>query len=399
MSTIASGIKTPAADTSAPSWLREASGSVADLGVLIPIAVALIVINGLSTTAVLLPAGLAYLLVARIYRVPVSVQPLKAFGALAIATGVGSDVIAAGALLMGAVFLALGSTGLLDWSARLFPISIIRGIQLAVGLTLARIAWDLVSNPPTTFNHQLAPGWVAVATVAIAVALFLRRWLVLVVVVVSLALATAFGAVSGELSLGPSAIEFPHLDVATFATAAVLLVLPQIPLTFANSCLASADAARTYFGEAAYRVTPARLARSLGAINLFAGGISGMPICHGAGGMSAHYSFGARTGRAPAMIGFALLILAVAAGASLTLILTAFPLPVLAALLVVAGIVHVALLKDLTGTWAWSMALAVGVVGFVTNLAWAVAGGLAVYAAFKAASWVVRRRRGLDAQN
>src|SRR5665647_2557958 len=58
------------------TWWREASGSVADLGVLVPLAVVLVVGNGLSATAVLLPAGLTYLLVARVYRVPVADRPL-----------------------------------------------------------------------------------------------------------------------------------------------------------------------------------------------------------------------------------------------------------------------------------------------------------------------------------
>ena len=39
---------------------REVAGAVADLGVLVPIVVALILVNGLSASAVLLPAGLLY---------------------------------------------------------------------------------------------------------------------------------------------------------------------------------------------------------------------------------------------------------------------------------------------------------------------------------------------------
>src|SRR5579875_1295849 len=77
-----------------PAQLRfdgaELAGAVADLGVLVPIAVALIVKNGLSPTAVLLPAGLLYIVAGLVYRVPVPVQPLKAFGAIAIAKGLGS---------------------------------------------------------------------------------------------------------------------------------------------------------------------------------------------------------------------------------------------------------------------------------------------------------------------
>ena len=49
---------------------RELAGAVADLGVLVPIAVALIVKNGLSPTAVLLPAGLLYIAGRLVYRLP-----------------------------------------------------------------------------------------------------------------------------------------------------------------------------------------------------------------------------------------------------------------------------------------------------------------------------------------
>ncbi|MGH3062936.1 MAG: molybdate transporter family protein [Gaiellaceae bacterium] len=55
---------------------RELAGAVADVGVLVPIAVALIVSNGLSATAVLLPAGLLYIAAAFTYGLPFPVQPL-----------------------------------------------------------------------------------------------------------------------------------------------------------------------------------------------------------------------------------------------------------------------------------------------------------------------------------
>jgi SulP family sulfate permease len=79
---------------------RELAGAVADLGVLVPIAVTLIVANGLSPTAVLLPAALLYLVNAAVYGLPLPAQPLKAFGAIAIAEGLGADEIAAGAILL-----------------------------------------------------------------------------------------------------------------------------------------------------------------------------------------------------------------------------------------------------------------------------------------------------------
>jgi len=183
----------------------------------------------------------------------------------------------------------------------------------------------------------------------------------------------------GVPSWGPSALELPSLSTATFAAALTALVIPQLPLTFANSCLAPADAARTYFGERARRITPGRLSMTLGSANIFSGAIAGMPVCHGAGGLTAHYAFGARTGRAPLALGCALLVVGLAAGSGLAVILIAFPLPILAGLLATAGLLHIQLLKDLRGAREWSLATVVGTIGFGWNLAIALGVGLVLW--------------------
>lgn len=365
-------------------WWRESSGAVADLGVLVPIAVALIVSNGLSPTAVLLPAGVLYLTVARVYRLPVAVQPLKAFGAVAIAAGLGADVIAAGSLLMGAIFLILGVGGGLDKIAGMFPKSVIRGVQLSVGLLFVKVAWGLATAPPSSFREQLPSPWLTLFSLTLFGALlWLRNRAVLIVIATAVAASVVllFASGGGLGILGPSGIALPSLSVDTFITAFVLLVLPQLPLTFANSCLAPADAAVTYFGAAAARVTPSRLARTLGGANLFAGAISGMPVCHGAGGLSAHYAFGARTWRAPALIGGLLVMAAIGFGAVLADLLPLFPVSVLAALLGVAAVVHIGLLRDLRTPTQWVIAVTVGLIGVIWNLGWGVLIGLGLSAA------------------
>jgi sulfate permease, SulP family len=359
---------------------RELAGAVADVGVLVPIAVALIVSNGLSATAVLLPAGLLYVGAAFVYELPIPVQPLKAFGAIAIAKGLGSDEIAAGALLMGIVFVVLGRLRLLDVAARAFPKALIRGVQLTVGLLFLKIAWGLVLDPPQAFTeHALAPATAAALAAAAAIAaLTLRRYPVsLVLVAAGVLVMVWLGA--GGVALGPSELSIPSFDPATLGAAFTVLVLPQLPLSFANSCLATADAAKVYFGERARTIRPGRLATTFGSANLLAGAIGGMPVCHGAGGLTAHVAFGARTGGAPLVMGFALLTLGVGFGAGLAALLTAFPLPILAGLLATAGLLHIGLLRDLRGLPAWTLALSVGLVGYQVHLALALAGGLAVY--------------------
>jgi len=206
----------------------------------------------------------------------------------------------------------------------------------------------------------------------------LRKHLIALLLVV-LGLGIALVRSGAEMKLGPSGLPLPHLSGAAFASAFVVLVIPQLPLTFANSCLATADAAKAYFGPAAQRVKPGRLAMTLGAVNLFAGGIAGMPVCHGAGGLTAHREFGARSGGAPLMMGGALVVLAIAFGAGMAVLLSAFPIPILAGMLAAAGLLHIGLLRDLQGGWAWTLALLVGLIGFFFNLAIGLAIGLALW--------------------
>ena len=359
---------------------REVAGAVADLGVLVPIATALIVVNGLSATAVLLPAGLLYVAAGLVYRLPVPVQPLKAFGAIAIAQGLGADEIAAGALLMGAIFLVLGRTGLIDLAARAFPVPLIRGVQLTVGLLFLTIAWGLVTDPPAAFaGRALDPGLaVPLGGACLVLALVLRRRLV-ALALAGAGLAVALAQAGGDLALGPAALELPSVDGAALLTALTVLVLPQVPLTFANSCVATSDAARRYFGAGARRIRPGRLATTIGLANLGSGALAGMPVCHGAGGLTAHHAFGARTGGAPVALGAALVVLALGAGAGMAALLAAFPLPILAGMLAGAGVLHIGLLRDLSGRRAWALALLVGMVGLVVNLAVALAVGLALW--------------------
>jgi SulP family sulfate permease len=349
---------------------REIAGALADVGVLVPIAVVLIVSNGLSATPALLPAGVLYVCAGLVYGLPIPVQPLKAFGAIAIAKGLGVDVIAAGAMLMGVIFLVLARSGALDLAARAFPRPVVRGVQLAVGLLFLKIAWGLVTDPPKAFASTALPPDIALALAALVlVAGIALRTRSVTILLVAAGLAIALAEAGPDLSAGPSPVSVPSMDAAAVWTALTLLVLPQVPLTFANSCLATSDAARAYFGERAAAVRPGLLATTLGSANVLAGTIGGMPVCHGAGGLTAHYSFGARTAAAPILMGVTLLVLALALGAGLAALLAAFPLPILAGMLACAGVLHVRLLRDLRGRWPLSVAIVVGVVGVTLNLA------------------------------
>jgi hypothetical protein len=60
-------------------------------------------------------------------------------------------------------------------------------------------------------------------------------------------------------------------------------------------------------------------------------------------------------------------------------LLAGFPLPILAALLAVAGVLHLGLLRDLDRPFEWVVALGIGAVGFSGHLGLALLGGMLVW--------------------
>ena len=87
--------KAPENDKSFRFSLFELGGALGDLGVLLPLTVALITLNHMNATSVFLVVGLAYIVTGVFYRIPMPVQPLKAVAAIAIASGLSAGVISA----------------------------------------------------------------------------------------------------------------------------------------------------------------------------------------------------------------------------------------------------------------------------------------------------------------
>jgi MFS superfamily sulfate permease-like transporter len=116
-----------------------------------------------------------------------------------------------------------------------------------------------------------------------------------------------------------------------------LFVLPQLSLALTNAVVLTAPIAGDYFGERAAHVTPARLSITSGLANLMLTPFGALPMCHGAGGLAAHYRFGARSGTAPLVLGLVLLAFALLPGGLGLAALAAIPAAGLGALLLRAS--------------------------------------------------------------
>lgn len=373
----------------------DVAGAFGDIGVLFPIAIALITLNHLNPSAVFLAAGLTYCLAAWYFEIPIAVQPFKAVAAIALALSLTPSEIASAGLLMGALLLLVGVTHLAAWLAKLFTLPIVRGIQLGLGLVLLREGIRLVMG---SRGGQALPGghlaeWlVAAAGGAVLVLLWdSRRFpaaLVLLASGISLGVAMHWGKLPA-LSLGPLPFELLHPHRSELEKVLPLLVVPQFALTFGNSVVATENTARILFAERAHRVTVRALCISIGLVNLATAAILGSPMCHGSGGITAHYRFGARTPKSSYVIGGVCIVLALFGSAAVGL-LNLIPLAILGVFLVYVGVQHAAYVRDLFGRWPQLLiAACVGVIAFITNLMWGTLVGLAL----EGICWLVTRRR------
>jgi len=114
----------------------ELAGSLGDLGTLLPIAIAMVLINGLNPVGLFFSIAVFYIISGIFFGATVPVQPMKVIGAYAIATAMDPSQILASSLLMGVFLLIVGLTGAIDTIRKFTPKSVVRGVQLSAGALL-----------------------------------------------------------------------------------------------------------------------------------------------------------------------------------------------------------------------------------------------------------------------
>lgn len=312
--------------------LDEFSGSIGDLGTFLPYVLAVITVAGLNSTSVFVGFGLFYVLSGWFYTIPMAVQPMKAAAAAVLVHQLTIPEIAAAGFIMGAVLLILGLTGVINQLARLTPPGVTGGIQVGLGLSLALMGLKMVHTDPLL-------GWVILA--GMLVLLTSRRF---PASIFALVVGTGLAFVlHPELSL-PSlswGLQMPELilpKTADFQRGFLMLVLPQLPLTLTNAVLVTAALSAELYGPRAARVTEKNLSLSMGLANLLVAPWGGFMMCHGSGGVAAHYRFGGRTRLTPFIIGFALVLLGLCLGNDGVKLLQLIPEAVLGALLFYSGV-------------------------------------------------------------
>jgi SulP family sulfate permease len=337
----------------------ELAGSLGDLGTLFPIAIGMILINGLNPMGMFLTIGLFYIISGIYFGVTVPVQPMKVIGAYAIATGISASQISASGFLIGCFLLIIGGTNAITVIGKYIPKSVVRGVQLSTGVLLMaegvrvmigtskyQILKQAIEPYLTVQNIGPIPIGIVIGVIGGIMTLLLlenKKFPAgLIIVISGLILGAVLGTHEGldKLRLGiniPKILPYAFPTMADFTFALLALALPQIPMTLGNAVIAYADLSHDYFDEKSKKVTYKAACISMALANFASFFMGGMPLCHGAGGLAAHYRFGARTAGSNIIIGLIFVILAIFFGLDMLSILYLVPMSVLGVLLLFAG--------------------------------------------------------------
>jgi len=358
--------------------LSEISGSVGDLGTLIPLTVAMARQRSIYLAPALFFAGLSNIITGYSWDVPMCVQPMKSIAAVAISEGLSVEQVTAAGMWIGVFCLVLGITQLIELVNIIVPLPVVSGLQLGVGLRLASTGLIMISELPWVTQSDCI-------LLALLVSLLCMYWLrepsetytpspvrtwrnrlfcvdargqqpvglylfLLGVIFATVELCTtdnANGQYDLPLQFFGAPIATNALDSITWKDWKVGLLegaIPQLPLTTLNSVISVCCLAHQLYPEKRHTngvsdavVSRREVCASVGLMNLVFCPFGSMPNCHGAGGLAAQHRLGARHGASVVFLGINKTLLAIFFGASALTILDAMPDAILGVMLAIAG--------------------------------------------------------------
>lgn len=338
---------------------RELAGSMGDFGTLLPLAIGYIVVCGLNPAGFLVMMGLANIALAFIYKLPMPLEPKKAVATVAISQRWSPSLIYASGFGLGLVWLVLAFSGLIEKIVKITPRCVTRGIQLALGITLAITGFGMIKS------------WWILGIISIILVLILRENKKLPAAIALMLTGLGIIAYKGKLAdCFQFGFSLPPLIIPDFTRIWEGMVgagIAQIPLTLANAVIATSSLIAVYFPTKP--VTEKRLVLNMGIMNTVAPFFGGMPMCHGAGGLAGQYYYGARTGGANIIEGLIEIGLGLFLAQSIVNLFSIFPMSIIGAMMFLVGIELAKFVKDIRGRKE-ILALATTVIlSLVTNMA------------------------------
>jgi MFS superfamily sulfate permease-like transporter len=349
--------------------LRELAGSMGDFGTLFPLAIGYIIVCGLNPAGFLVMMGIANIVTGLVYQLPMPIEPMKVLAVVAIAQHWSPSMVYASGFAMGVIWLVFAVTGVIGWIARVTPNSVIRGIQVALGVLLAIQAFKMIST------------WWTIGVASILIVLILRKNRYSPAAIVLMVLGVVIIFIKGQFQqINPPSLSLPSLTGFRLEEVWLTLLLAgfaQVPLTVTNATIATSSLIKTYWPEKP--VSERKLSWNQGIMNLILPFFGGMPMCHGAGGLAGQYYFGARTGGTNILEGLIEISMGLFLANSIAGLFAVFPMAIVGAMMFLVGIELTKFAKDIRlNKDLIPMAVTV-IVSLATNMAYGFLVGLIVY--------------------
>ncbi len=314
------------------------------MGTDLPLLLGMLITCRLDAASTLILFGFLQILTGVYYGLPMPVQPLKAMAVIMITREYSGSILYGGGLAIGFLMLLLTLTGLLKWLVKVTPKSVVRGIQFGLGVSLASLA---LSRYVSSEGYR---GYV-LSSLGFAFALYWmgnRKYPPAVFLMILGGVYALFFHLPGINFQQAVGFALPKTHVPgleDILQGFLLLSLPQLPLSITNSVIATHQTLRDLFPQRAPKVEKIGFTYSL--MNLLNPFFSGIPTCHGAGGVAGHYVFGARTGGSVVIYGFLYLVVGFFFSRGFEEILRVFPLPILGVILLFEGIMMMLFIRDI----------------------------------------------------
>jgi len=338
--------------------LHELAGSMGDFGTLFPLAIGYFAVNGLNPAGLLVMMGLANIVTGIVYHLPMPIEPKKVLAVVAISQKWPPSLIYATGLGTGVIWLILGFTGLIQKVAAWTPRSVVRGIQIALGIMLAIEGFKMV-----------ATGWIlGIISIVIVIVLRNNRYApaAIVLMVLGIGIVGFRGELTQAIDLGFTLPPITLFKPVEIWQGMVLAGFAQVALTAANAVIATSALISQYFPNRP--VPEKKLALNMGIMNVVVPFFGGMPMCHGAGGLAGQYYFGARTGGTNIIEGIIEISLGLFLAGSIATLFALFPKSIIGAMLLLVGVELTKFVRDIKKTEVFIMALTAGL-SLLTNMA------------------------------
>lgn len=323
-------------------YFSEISGSLGDLGTLLPLLVSLSISNQVSLSSSLLFGGIYNIITGVYYDIPMAVQPMKSIAAIALLANLSATQVAGAGLSVSVFVFIFGLTRFITLIQNLIPLAIVRGIQLGTALSLFSKAADLIlkSNKWKFFNLA----WVDNFVIAILALLYVivcynhkRNYSAIILFLVGIAF-SIIRLYHFNLQLPGPEISIPTPFVPSWndiSSGFMQAGLGQLPLTLLNSVIAVSVLVQDLFPKKS--ISTHSIAMSVGIMNIIGIWFGSVPYCHGSGGLAAQYRFGARTGVSIIFLGILKCICGIFFGPSLLSLFQQIPTSILGVMLVIAA--------------------------------------------------------------